>query len=117
LWWLLVFEQPDWPNRYFHFVSSEVSVRVVHTLFYFYSRLGLTYLTMAELLTLVPSLQKASKSWKTFDWDNKSDQWEAALEASRESREAAQVARKQLAETTKTFKKVSVILHDRLDEN
>jgi hypothetical protein len=56
--------------------------------------------------TLIPSLQKASKNWKTFDWDSKATEWNEALESSRQSREAAQVARKQLAETTKTFKKV-----------
>mmetsp|Transcript_34105 Transcript_34105/g.82029 ORF Transcript_34105/g.82029 Transcript_34105/m.82029 type:complete len:799 (-) Transcript_34105:98-2494(-) len=55
--------------------------------------------------SLLPSLQKASKNWKSFDWDNKASQWNEALETSKQSREAAQVARKQLAETTKTFKK------------
>ena len=59
--------------------------------------------------TLLPTLQKASKNWKSFDWDNKATQWNEALETSKQSREAAQVARKQLAETTKTFKKVRAL--------
>ena len=59
--------------------------------------------------SLLPSLQKASKNWKSFDWESKESQWNEALETSKQSREAAQVARKQLAETTKTFKKVRVL--------
>ena len=54
---------------------------------------------------LIPSLQKASKNWKAFDWSSKCSQWENAIETSKQSREAAQVARKQLAEMTKSFKK------------
>lgn len=59
----------------------------------------------ATLDPTTASLQKASKNWKAFDWTGKAGQWETALESTKEAREAAQVARKQLAEHTKQFKK------------
>ena len=51
------------------------------------------------------SLQKASKTWKSFDWPSKKAQWESTTIENKESREAAQAARKQLAETTKLLKR------------
>ena len=51
------------------------------------------------------SIQKASKSWKSFDWPSKKAQWESTTVENKESREAAQAARKQLAETTKLLKR------------
>lgn len=49
--------------------------------------------------------QKASKTWKSFDWPSKKAQWESTTVENKESREAAQAARKQLAETTKLLKR------------
>ncbi|VEU43246.1 unnamed protein product [Pseudo-nitzschia multistriata] len=54
---------------------------------------------------LVLSLQKASRPWKSFDWATRSSQWGSVASENRESRESSQAARKQLAETTKSFKK------------
>ena len=51
------------------------------------------------------SIQKASKSWKSFDWPSKKAQWESTTVENKESRETAQAARKQLAETTKLLKR------------
>lgn len=49
--------------------------------------------------------QKASKTWKSFDWPSKKAQWESTTVENKESREAAQAARKQLADTTKLLKR------------
>ena len=54
---------------------------------------------------LQSSLQLASKSWSSFNWDSKIKQWELTTTQSKEAREQALAARKQLAETTKQFKK------------
>jgi len=51
------------------------------------------------------SVQVASKSWESFNWDSKTKQWEATTVQSKEAREQSLAARKQLAETTKQFKK------------
>jgi len=51
------------------------------------------------------SLQKASKTWKSFDWASKSTQWESTTSENKESRESSQAARKQLADTTKLLKR------------
>ena len=51
------------------------------------------------------SLQKASKTWKSFDWAGKATQWETITNENKESRESSQAARKQLAETTKLLKR------------
>jgi len=51
------------------------------------------------------SLQKASKTWKSFDWAGKATQWETTTSENKESRESSQAARKQLAETTKLLKR------------
>jgi len=53
----------------------------------------------------IVSLQKASKTWKSFDWASKSTQWESTTTENKESRESSQAARKQLAETTKLLKR------------
>ena len=50
-------------------------------------------------------VQKASKTWKSFDWASKKAQWESTTVENKESRETAQAARKQLAETTKLLKR------------
>ena len=54
---------------------------------------------------LQSSLQVASKSWASFNWDSKAKQWETITAQSKEAREQSLAARKQLAETTKQFKK------------
>ena len=54
---------------------------------------------------LLQSLQAASQVWTTFDWSSKSKQWEFQANQNREAREASLGARKQLAETTKQFKR------------
>ncbi|MGK3733828.1 MAG: hypothetical protein ACI90V_000664 [Bacillariaceae sp.] len=54
--------------------------------------------------SLLP-LQKASKNWKSFDWVGKTNQWESTTTQNKEARESSQVARKQLAESTKLFKR------------
>ena len=51
------------------------------------------------------SLQKASKTWKSFDWALRQTQWDSTLSENKESRESSQAARKQLAETTKLLKR------------
>ena len=51
------------------------------------------------------SLQKASKTWKSFDWAVRQTQWDSTLSENKESRESSQAARKQLAETTKLLKR------------
>ena len=51
------------------------------------------------------SLQKASKTWKSFDWAGKATQWESTTIENKESRDSSQSARKQLAETTKLLKR------------
>ena len=51
------------------------------------------------------SLQKASKTWKSFDWAGKATQWENTASENKESRESSQAARKQLADTTKLLKR------------
>lgn len=51
------------------------------------------------------SLQKASKNWKSFDWVGKTNQWESTTTQNKEARESSQIARKQLAESTKLFKR------------
>ena len=51
------------------------------------------------------SLEKASKTWKSFDWASKSTQWESTTSENKESRESSQAARKQLADTTKLLKR------------
>jgi len=51
------------------------------------------------------SVQKASKNWKSFDWVGKAKQWESFTSQNKESRESSQIARKQLAESTKLFKR------------
>jgi uncharacterized protein YabN with tetrapyrrole methylase and pyrophosphatase domain len=53
----------------------------------------------------IVSLQKASKTWKSFDWASKSTQWESTTTENKETRESSQAARKQLAETTKLLKR------------
>mmetsp|Transcript_717 Transcript_717/g.1706 ORF Transcript_717/g.1706 Transcript_717/m.1706 type:complete len:801 (+) Transcript_717:185-2587(+) len=52
------------------------------------------------------SLQKASKTWKSFDWAGKTTQWETTISENKESRESSTAARKQLADTTKSFKRL-----------
>ncbi len=49
--------------------------------------------------------QKASKTWKSFDWASKKAQWESTSIENKESRESSLAARKQLAETTKLLKR------------
>ena len=51
------------------------------------------------------SLQKASKTWKSFDWALRQTQWDSTISENKESRESSQAARKQLAETTKLLKR------------
>ena len=51
------------------------------------------------------SLQKASKTWKSFDWAGKAAQWEIISNENKESRESSQAARKRLADTTKLLKR------------
>lgn len=51
------------------------------------------------------SLQKATKTWKSFDWDGKATQWEVTTSENKDSRELSQAARKHLADTTKSFKR------------
>jgi len=51
------------------------------------------------------SLQKHSKTWKSFDWASKATQWESTASENKELRESSQAARKQLAETTKSLKR------------
>ena len=50
-------------------------------------------------------LQKASKTWKSFDWAGKATQWGVTTSENKESRELSQTARKHLADTTKSFKR------------
>jgi len=50
-------------------------------------------------------LQKASKTWKSFDWAGKATQWGVTSSENKESRELSQTARKHLADTTKSFKR------------
>lgn len=59
----------------------------------------------SELSDLQSSLQLASKSWGSFNWDSKAKQWDSTTAQSKEAREQSLAARKQLAETTKQFKK------------
>mmetsp|Transcript_16311 Transcript_16311/g.23000 ORF Transcript_16311/g.23000 Transcript_16311/m.23000 type:complete len:819 (-) Transcript_16311:232-2688(-) len=54
---------------------------------------------------LLSSLQVASQSWVSFDWNSRRDQWEKTLLQTKESREQSLSARKQLGETTKQFKR------------
>ncbi|KAG7374308.1 CASP C terminal-domain containing protein [Nitzschia inconspicua] len=54
---------------------------------------------------LFVSLQQAAKGWKSFDWPSKAPQWDATTNQNKEARDASQVARKQLSEHTKSFKK------------
>eukprot|EP00536_Pseudo-nitzschia_multiseries_P001460 jgi/Psemu1/250576/estExt_Genewise1Plus.C_190003 len=56
--------------------------------------------------TALVALQKASKTWKSFDWAGRATQWEATTSENKESRDSSQAARKQLADTTKSFKKL-----------
>eukprot|EP00535_Pseudo-nitzschia_heimii_P000817 CAMPEP_0197185022 /NCGR_PEP_ID=MMETSP1423-20130617/11079_1 /TAXON_ID=476441 /ORGANISM="Pseudo-nitzschia heimii, Strain UNC1101" /LENGTH=805 /DNA_ID=CAMNT_0042635985 /DNA_START=37 /DNA_END=2454 /DNA_ORIENTATION=+ len=51
------------------------------------------------------SFQKASKSWKSFDWAGKATQWESITSENKLSRESSQAARKQLADATKLLKR------------
>lgn len=51
------------------------------------------------------SFQKASKTWKSFDWAGKATQWESTTSENKESRESSQAARKKLADTTKLLKR------------
>jgi len=53
----------------------------------------------------ITSFQTASKIWKSFDWPSKKAQWQSTTIENKESREASQTARKQLAETTKLLKR------------
>ena len=55
--------------------------------------------------TAILSLQKASKTWKSFDWAGKAAQWEITSMENKESRESSQAVRKHLAETTKLLKR------------
>ena len=59
----------------------------------------------SDLPELQASLQLASKSWGSFNWDSKVKQWDLAAAQCKEAREQSLAARKQLAETTKQFKK------------
>jgi hypothetical protein len=54
---------------------------------------------------LLSSLQVASNNWIGFDWAGKTKQWDATSNQSKEARELSLTARKQLAETTKQFKR------------
>lgn len=51
------------------------------------------------------SLQKASKTWKSFDWSSRASQWEATTSENKELRDSSMAARKQLADATKLFKR------------
>jgi hypothetical protein len=51
------------------------------------------------------SIQNSSQNWQSFDWGAKASQWEATTTQNKEAREASLAARKQLAETTKSFKR------------
>eukprot|EP00934_Nitzschia_sp_Nitz4_P004615 Nitzschia sp. Nitz4//scaffold11_size288233//102401//104828//NITZ4_000760-RA/size288233-snap-gene-0.16-mRNA-1//1//CDS//3329534032//4605//frame0 len=55
--------------------------------------------------TLLSSLQAVYQNWASFDWDGKAKQWETVLTQSKEARDQSLLARKQLADTTKQFKK------------
>lgn len=54
---------------------------------------------------LLASLRAASQSWSLFDWSGKRVQWDTTLTQVKDARELSVTARKQLAETTKQFKK------------
>ena len=54
---------------------------------------------------LLSSVQNASQSWASFQWVQKLEQAEANLAQSREAREQSVAARKELADTTKEFKR------------
>jgi homeobox protein cut-like len=54
---------------------------------------------------LLASLQAASQSWLSFDWSGKRAQWDSTLTQVKDARELSVTARKQLADTTKQFKK------------
>lgn len=54
---------------------------------------------------LLSSIQEASQSWESFNWTGKLEQAEANLNQTKEAREQSVAARKDLAETTKQFKR------------
>lgn len=54
---------------------------------------------------VLQSLQVAYQTWATFDWVGKKTQLDKASAVTREQKDQSLAARKQLAETTKTFKK------------
>jgi homeobox protein cut-like len=54
---------------------------------------------------LLSSLQAASQTWISFDWNSRLAQLEMTLTQAKEQKEQSQTARKALGETTKQFKK------------
>lgn len=54
---------------------------------------------------LLSSLQVASQSWSAFDWNSRRSQWDQTVAQSKEQKEQSLTRRKQLAETTKQFKR------------
>jgi homeobox protein cut-like len=54
---------------------------------------------------LLSSIQVASQNWEAFQWSSKLEQYEQTLNATKESRDAAVAARKDILDSTKQFKR------------
>ena len=55
--------------------------------------------------SLLSSLKTASQNWIRFDFSGKQQHWDLTTSQNSKAREQSQAARKQLAETTKQFKR------------
>lgn len=60
---------------------------------------------MTDTSALVQSLQNAAHSWQSFDWTAKRAEQDTTLQQCQQAREQSLTARKQLADTTKQFKR------------
>ncbi|CAB9499448.1 Protein CASP [Seminavis robusta] len=54
---------------------------------------------------VLSSIQVASQNWEAFQWSGKLDQYGVTLNTTKEAREQAQAARKDIVDTTKQFKR------------